>query len=101
LQIRVGHLEAAHRIREGDFGNRLRDAEAQGANRRRVGGDDLAQHVEFALNHTALFIDDAARCRRFERARIAVEQFDAECFFKILQTARDGRLREAERERRL
>jgi hypothetical protein len=48
-----------------------------------------------------LFIDDAARCRRFERARIAVEQFDAECFFKILQTARDGRLREAERERRL
>jgi hypothetical protein len=49
----------------------------QRADRRCVVRHQLAQHVDLALDHAALLIDDAPRGGGFQRASIAIEQFDA------------------------
>ena len=92
---------ACSALQHRDICNGLRNAQPQYAGERRIVRDEMSERVDFAHDRATLFVDRAAHWRGFQRLGIAVEQFDAERFFEVLDAAGNGGLRQRERVRGL
>jgi hypothetical protein len=82
------------RVGHDDIADRLRHAEPQNADRRRVLPRQCRQVIDCAQYRQRLFVDATAKCRGTRRPLGPVQQRAAERLLELLNAARDGGLRQ-------